>query len=660
MNAARLALIGAALALSLSATDRISLNGEWKFAPDYTGAGDRNNWQGTAVKDTEWDRVTVPHVWGMDPRYPFFIGPCWYRKTITVPEAAADRNLRLRFEAVFQHATVWLNGSKLGEHEGGYTPFEFDITSLAQPGKPNLLVVKADNRWTETTIPGLKGWMDDGGIIRDAWLIVSPTVFIANQKIEAAPDPRTGAARIHVRTWVRNTLDRSAEAALSLDVEGASATAAARPIPAGATVPIDVDFTLPPERVRLWKLDQPSLYELTTRIASDPTPLVRSFGIRTFEVRGTQLLLNGQPIRLAGANRIPSSPVHGQDDPAAFAAEDLKLMKQAGMVFARMSHYALSQSVLDWADRNGMLLVEEAGNWGLAVAQLTSPVVRASFQSQLQEMIERDWNRPSIVAWSVGNEFASDTPEGVQWVKEMASLVKTFDLTRPITFASNHMSLTPRPPETEGSIYADYVSINVYGSAARNAALIDATHQRYPNKPLVITEYGFRADLMDDETEREEWFRQMFAFVRARPFVSGLSVWSFNDYRSRYVGTSPDGYRKWGMVDEQRNPRGSYFVMRHEMSGVQIKAAQLESGKLTVRLAARLDFPLFPPAPLQLRIRFTDSAGRPVETPTRPVELLPSGAETSVAISAPAGTVRFRGEILRNGFPVMTFGQVEP
>jgi beta-glucuronidase len=198
----------------------------------------------------------------------------------------------------------------------------------------------------------------------------------------------------------------------------------------------------------------------------------------------------------------------------------------------------------------------------------------------------------------------------------------------------------------------DFVCLNTYGRTPRdNAANMDRVHALYPHKPLLVTEYGIRHDFVGDETERIDWFREMLAVVRARPFVSGLSVWSLNDYRSRYVGTNPNGWREWGLVAPDRTPRGAYHALRREHGGFVLQAATFGGGKLTVRFAVRTDFPLYPPAECELRVQFLDGQNRPVATASAPLR-----TDAPMTFPVPAGASGYRLEIWRGGFRTATFG----
>jgi beta-glucuronidase len=201
-------------------------------------------------------------------------------------------------------------------------------------------------------------------------------------------------------------------------------------------------------------------------------------------------------------------------------------------------------------------------------------------------------------------------------------------------------------PESEGSVHGDFVCLNTYGATPQqNAANIDRAHALYPNKPLVVTEYGLRRNAVEDEIERVDWFREMLAIIRSRPFLSGASIWSFNDYRSRYVGTSVNGWREWGLIDPEGKPSGTYHALRREHSGFVVRSATLAAGALTVRIEPRADFPIFPTADCELRVNFLDGQNRPLD-----IAKVPLRTDGPLKISAPAGAGGFRLEIWRAGF----------
>ncbi len=646
---------------------RHSLNGEWKFAADYQDWGQPREWFSTSYGDNAWDRLKVPGTWAHDPRFMGFIGAGWYRHRFVAPAVAPGEHVRLSFGAVFAKARVWLNGKFIGEHQGAYTPFELDVTAALLPGASNLIVVSADNRWTKQTNGNqphqqVVAWWDDGGIIRDVDLLVGPAVYVLRHKVEATPDLSAGTAEVKTRIWIRNTSGKEERVSVSaeiaretewLQLPAAEVTAT---VPAGQTVTVELKHALGREQVSLWQLDRPVLYQWRTTVAGRARSAV-GFGIRKFEIQGTEFRLNGHAIKLAGGNRHASYPGGGQDEPIEIVKRDLQLMKEAGLVFQRLSHYPVATSILEWADRHGMLLISEASHAAVGSADMMDdPQARERFKAEHRELMERDWNHPSVIAWSVGNEYASDTPAGLRWTKDMRDYTRQLDSSRPVTFVSNSAAKPGLKGEDEGSAYVDFVCLNTYGATPqKNAENIDITHQRNPNKPLLVTEYGLRHDFAEDETVRVDWFREMLALVRARPFVSGLSIWSFNDYRSRYVGTSPNGWREWGIIDPERNPRGTYHALRREHAGLVVREAVLRSGTLTIRVDARTDFPVFPPTDLELRVTFLDSQSRVLGEARTPLK-----AGTPATATAPAGSSGYRAEVWRGGFRTGSFSHWRP
>ena len=560
--------------------------------------------------------------------------------TFASPEGIGSRHARLEFDAVFARARVWLNGTLVGAHEGGYTPFGFDVTHLLNSGQPNVVAVEADNSWSTRTMPGARPgtdpsvrvypWWDYGGIVRPVALVVSPPVYIQKQRITTTPDLASGAAAIEAAVWVRNTTAQRASSRLrmtivrldgdreiALDTPAARWEASAETL-AGETKAVTVRTTLPKGAVQLWDLDTPTLYKLRAELITESAAATAdlhdaTFGIRRFEVRGEELHLNGRAVRLGGANRPSDDPAFGLIEPAAVVERDVRLMKAAGMELQRINHHAPPPALLDLADRLGMLIVPEAANWQLQPSQMDDPAMRADFERQMRELVERDWNHPSVVAWSVGNEYPSDTPSGVRWTRDMAAFVRTLDPSRPITFAS-YRAFRPdlARPEDEGSHYVDFVSINSYAPAERLGAVLDLVHQRYPGKPIVISEFGVREDKVASPDERRRYFSQAAAVLRQRPFVAGASVWTFQDYRSRFPDTAPNGYRPWGLVGPDRAPRDAYHVVATEFATVRIAAAPMsfDGGRLIARVEvqARPDFPSRRVSGLTLRIVSRDSA----------------------------------------------------
>ena len=311
------------------------------------------------------------------------------------------------------------------------------------------------------------------------------------------------------------------------------------------------------------------------------------------EAKNGKLYLNGEPIRVGGANRHSDHPVYASMDNETVANIDMPLIKGANMSFSRLNHTPTSTAFMDWCDENGYLVIAEPGNWQISPQQMADPVMRAKFIQQMTELIERDWNHPCIVGWSMGNEYASWTPEGDAWTGDMAAIAKALDSTRLITFVSiggggNEENLT-NPHDSFR--HCDLLCINVYGGRESLEKSVENLHGKYPEKPIFISEFGQRAD---DKTENERmaYFKDYITLVRKKEYVIGTSWWAFNDYRSRFPNTNQNGYREWGLVDPQRNSRKLYEVVKEEYAPATLKF-DLSSDKIKVVVEARADYPSY-------------------------------------------------------------------
>lgn len=592
---------------SIRSPDAIPLHGAWSFALDPLDAGGKQEWYLSTKPFQNWDKVEVPHCFSVDPRYQFFTGSVWYRRVFQW-QIQSGKRVILHFDGVYYECSVWINNQLAGAHEGGYTPFQFDITYLLKPGENHIAIQVNNNTWKHGTIPGPKeqgpntqfpGWLNYGGITRPVYLTVEQQVYLENLKVESQTDLLKKTAQLHVKVFIRKPFGSKALAKPSLTVFLGKRELALswkmRNVGDAQSdlVQVEADASLKPGDIRLWSVDEPICYRLQAILAGDT--VTTSFGIRKVEVKNAQLLLNGEPIRLAGANRVMDYPGLGSLEPDWLVEKDLRLMKEAGMEFQRLTHYTTTEAVLDWADRNGMLIVAEVGNWQLTPEQMDNDTIRTKFKQQFREMVERDWNHPSLIAYSVGNEYLSETPSGQRWTKDMIAFARELDPTRLYTFASMRLNTLPENPEDEASQYVDFVSANIYGN---HAVVLDHIHRLYPDKPVLISEYGARADGKQGEDGQVEYLKNILELIRKRPYVAGASWWSFNDYQSRYVGTNKNGYRPWGLVTPDRSLRQVYAYHRSEMSTVMIQRKKFLPGNegvhhLIVEIKNRFDFPAY-------------------------------------------------------------------
>lgn len=644
------------LMLSAQLRTQSSLNGEWAFALDPVRIGENTKWYDPAFPVTRFDKVTVPHSFSVDPRYMFYTGTAWYIKKFNASPVPGN-HVSIKFDAVFYKSRVWLNGVLVGAHEGGYTPFEIDITSQLKP--ENTLAVEVDNSWDTTTIPGAKTavdpvnsntsqlvpWINYGGITRNVHLINRPDVHVRRTTIISEPDLVKGTAAVAVSVFLRNASPTAARRIVTPTIffQGNKVNASLKPInidiKAGEDSRVEFRTTIPASDTKLWNHDEPNLYQLIVSCGTDT--IKQKFGIRKIEVSGTKLLLNGSPIKMGGCNRPLDYPGFGSLDPQQVLNQDLTLIKNGSMELSRISHYPVSTETLDWADQHGLLIITEPGNWQLAPKQLRDTVMREKFRSQFREMIERDFNHPSVIAYSVGNEFPSNTEEGKAWVRDMGAYAKSLDNSRLVTFASMFVFRDViKKPEDEASQFVDFISANIYGNHLKNLRHI---HELYPGKPVYISEFGIRADAVKSEEERTKYLIDAMKDFRQCDFVIGASIWTFNDYFSRFPGTAANGYRPWGLVSPQREIRGMYQTWQEEFSPLVVEVAKREGDKVVVNVTARKDFPSYTVRGYSLRHQDQNIA----------LGELKPGDQKQVILKSP--TTSFDVEIIKpGGFVIMT------
>lgn len=386
-----------------------TLNGEWNIIVDPMGVGDPGGFFGGFVKaeepSTPYDlieynfanspTINVPGDFNtQDERLFFYQGRVWYSRKFSASPADGQRQ-HLWFGGANFKTTVFLNGEAVGEHEGGYVPFSFDVTDMLSPGE-NTLVVRADNRLTADTVPTLRtDWWPYGGLTRDVALIQTPDAFIRNARI-ALSDRASRTITAEIQT---ENVDTGQIATVSIPELGASAD---------ATVTADgsatVTFQAP---VDLWSPESPKLY--TVRVSTNGDTVEDRVGFRTIETRGQEILLNGEPIHFLGISTHEEAI--GRDGAAYSEADVRRLLQEAKALnanFVRAAHYPYSRHMARAADEMGVMLWEEVPvYWNI---QWENEDTLAVARDQMARLVERDWNRASVVVWSVANETPYSEP----------------------------------------------------------------------------------------------------------------------------------------------------------------------------------------------------------------------------------------------------------
>jgi beta-galactosidase/beta-glucuronidase len=609
---------------AVAETISISLVGEWRFATDRENQGENEKWFATDHDDSSWTVVDVPHTWSVMEENWDYEGVAWYRRSFSIPVEASLAHLRLRFDAVYYKATVWLNGEYLGEHEGGYTPFEFDVSRIAETSTDNIVAVRVDNERRADRIPDdFFDWWPYGGIARDVSLEVTDNVYISRQQIVAVPNivawDEADTATVTTTIIVNNASSEIFTGTLTSDVSdeatGESALEAVLStfvgVPPGESVEVELEANI--SGPKLWHFDHPNLYLWTASLAKQGGKAVHTakdiFGIRLVELKDAQFLLNGEPVRMVGMTRHADSVEYGLAEPVFVMAADYDDMKRLNMVLSRPVHYPQHEYILDYCDRNGILLVPEIPAWQIEASHLGNQDTLATAKQQLGEMILTGFNHPSIWAWSVGNEIDSHVQPGHNYVRELATLANELDPNRPLGFASFRLYADQ---EDDATALTDFVFMNEYcgswGGPKRGLdEALDRIHELWPDKVVIISEYGLEAGWTsawwmgdtsgmntpeyyyiepgvppyseDVYAQRHQLILEQMDTFRSKPFVAGAIFWTYQDYRSEMEF-------RMGILDINHEPTPIWDVIREQYSPVLIDSVVVSEENDSKQMAA--------------------------------------------------------------------------
>ena len=585
----------APLIQNADARDHVVLDGTWKAIVDPFDVGYRNifdepttdRWFARDARPVErWDRVEysfdddgalrVPGDWNSQrDRLFFYEGTVWYRRTLRVSRRA-DERLVLRVGAANQRARVFFDGELVAEHEGGYTPFDVELTDRVAPtaaplalgnveGTEHTLVVWVNNRRERTGVPtDNMDWWNYGGLTRSVRLLRLPGTFVRDYSVRLDPE-----APGEVEAWVVLDGSRPAQSVtVSIPELGVSQTAQTD---AGGVARLRLPFA--GER---WSPEAPRLYDVV--VESETDRVEDRVGFRTVATDGFDILLNGEPVFLRGISVHEEAP--GRGGRGLTPAENRQLLtwaKELGCNYVRLAHYPHNEAMLRAADEMGLLVWSEIpAYWALT---WDDPGTYALAEQQLREMVTRDRNRASIVLWSVANETPV-SPARTDFLARLAATARSLDTSRLVT-AAVFAGASERPDGTtllriEDPLaqHLDVVGVNEYfgwydGLPAKARTL---RWETTVTKPLVLSEfgagalYGLRGDSLTRWTEdyQADLYREQLAMLRRVPFLRGLSPWILADFRSprRPLPHIQDWWNRKGLVSERGERKEAFGVLR--------------------------------------------------------------------------------------------------
>lgn len=582
------------LIINVQNRQTLSLNGKWHYIVDpyesgfydyrtqeYNAELGMESTQGAFFHDRspsgktdklEYDfakspTLMVPGDWNSQEEELFlYEGTVWYRKRFDLVKSEASNRVFVHFGAANYGVHVYMNSKKLGFHEGGFTPFNYEVTDILRE-KGNYLVVKVDNKRFKEAVPTLStDWKNFGGLTRDVNIVELPPEFIQDYRlslIDAASGMVEG--RVNINGWK----EKDSEQELFVEIPELGIRKSVLVEAAGLT-----EFTIKIKKAAYWTPETPKLYKVKLRFGDDE--VVDQIGFRTIKTKGSDILLNGKPVFLRGICIHEENPMRGG---RAYSKEDARMLlgwaKELNCNFVRLAHYPHNEHMIRMADEMGIMVWEEIPvYWTI---DWTNKETLKSAKQQLAEVITRDQNRSSVIIWSMANETPV-SEERTVFLKTLVDLARSMDDSRLISAAMEKHTSNDNPlvqiVEDPFAQYVDVISFNQYiGWYDGNPDKCEKVEWKVPyDKPVIVSEFGagalggFHADkeTVWSEEFQEELYRQTVLMLERIPNLKGVTPWILTDFHSprRHLPNIQDGWNRKGLISETGNKKKAFFVLR--------------------------------------------------------------------------------------------------
>ena len=564
----------------------VSLNGSWRAIVDpFDNGKSRGFFRNEKPRDKSelleysFDAspvLNVPGDWNTQrEQLMFYEGPVWYRREFNYHKRANTR-VFVYFGAANYQTSVYLNGEKIGDHEGGFTPFNFEATSFLRDGE-NFLIVEVINVRRADTVPALKfDWWNYGGITRDVSLVELPTVFIQDYWVQL-----THGSQSEISGWVQFN-GPTVKHDVTIEIPEAGIKFLTLTTPSGLA-PFSFDARVlvcgkkPASRcsspLKLWSPENPKLYQVI--ISGEGDRVVDEIGLRTIEVQDGNILLNGKPIFLRGISVHEEAPFR---EGRAYSPEDAQTLlgwvKELGCNFVRFAHYPHNENEIRLADRMGLLVWSEIPvYWDI---DWSNPATLANAEAQLRDMIARDHNRAAVILWSLANETPVK-PERTTFLKQLAQFARELDSTRLLTSAMNHVDNTGPEERTLADPLGEVLDVlglneylGWYGGRPEDA---DKLQWKVTwNKPLIVSEFGGGAPYGRHGEADERWteeyqdnlYQHQLGMVERMPNLAGLTPWVLMDFRSpaRMLPAMQDYHNRKGVISNRGQRKLAFYTLQ--------------------------------------------------------------------------------------------------
>lgn len=585
---------------------RISMDGMWKFHLDERSIGEKEGWMDGIPGE---EMIPVPASFQdfyTEKDIREYTGDFWYETDFFVPGEWEGREILLRFGAATHRASVYVNGILITEHEGGFLPFSAKVTTVVRYDSYNKVVVKVNNELNCTNLPcgetitlpnGKKmskpyfDFFNYAGLQRSVYLLALPGESIVDFDLDYAIHGKNAEVSYQVRT--------NGEHAVQLELLDAEGSCVAQKD--------GKEGVLYVENAHLWQVRNAYLYRLRIRIM-DGEELIDEYeqeiGIRTVKVEGTDILINGEPVYLKGFGKHEDSDIVGRGFSIGIMKRDFELMKWIGANSFRTSHYPYSEEIYQMADREGFLIIDEVPAVGMFQSLMnfmeastgkqtaffekeTTPVLLKAHLRAIEEMIARDKNHPSVVAWSLLNEPETTNEAAVPYFKEVFDLANKLDMQkRPRTFALIMNSL---PDTCKCYQFSDIIALNrYYGWYMKGGYEISVAEELFRkemnawkekklNKPFIFTEYG--ADTLASEHKlpsvmwsqeyQDEYLKMTHEVFDSYDFIKGEQIWNFADFQTTEGIMRVNGNKK-GVFTRQRQPKDIAYKLKERWENLPL------------------------------------------------------------------------------------------
>ncbi|WP_395331914.1 glycoside hydrolase family 2 TIM barrel-domain containing protein [Novosphingobium sp. BL-8H] len=558
----------------------ISLDAGWMFH-----RGDVKDAQEPAFDDREWTAITLPHTFNGadgDDGGTYFRGAGWYRRTMTLERLVPERRVWLQFDGAAIATEVWVNGQKVGRHEGGYAGFRFDVTSVLRAGN-NTIAVRTDNAPSRSITPLGGDFTVFGGLYRHVWLVEvplahidmadlgGPGVYVTTRELDAK------RAKIEARVLLRNdgpADDRMPLTVLVRDPSGNIVSTSRRLVRITANMAISTTISLSIDAPHMWQgRSDPYLYSVTAELGGDAVTV--PLGLRSIAFdpkRG--FLLNGQPYLLHGVNLFHSGrPGRGLAVSDSEVVQDMQTLDELGVTGVRFAHFQHSQTAYDEADRRGFAIWTELGLNGVSDP---GQKFLQNAAMQLRELIRQNYNHPSVILWGLGNEVYATTPDVPRLLGALQAVAHEEDHSRPTVYA--HCC---QADDDKKAMVTDVIGFNRYfgwypGQEGTIGSWAQRYHAQHPSRAFAVSEYGAGGSILhqqlvppEDNAPASGWHPEQaqtryhienWRELKDLSYVWGKFVWVAFDLASdgRHEGDRP-GINDKGLVTYDRSVRKDAF-----------------------------------------------------------------------------------------------------